>query len=349
MKSRRMGLNHLRDLPLRASQEVTAQTEEEGLAPLPLGLLTAGWEVPFEVYVKLRLKDNSDPEFVRCCERHHVLEHRWYKKLTDLGIGLVYYAPAEEGNVLQYLTHNLSNLLTDKNLSTEVKAGLLGDVTIVWIRHFFREEKARGGQLLEAALGYLDDLLELVRRGDATSGFVLDLWRYDQNLYRHSLNVCLAGLAFASYLGWSAADIKVFGLGCLVHDIGMIKVERSILRKDSELNEQEWVQIRRHPTSGFQMLKKYTTLSREVLSMVLQHHENGDGSGYPQGLKMANIHPWARLLRILDSYEAITAPRRWRSARRPGEALLLIKKDWEEKGIYDPALLRQFIKFLAGG
>jgi HD-GYP domain-containing protein (c-di-GMP phosphodiesterase class II) len=81
--------------------------------------------------------------------------------------------------------------------------------------------------------------------------------------------------------------------------------------------------------------------------MVLQHHEYGDGSGYPEGLKLAAIHPWARVLRILDSYEALTARRRWRQEHNPSQALWIMRQEWENSVVFDPHYLARFIKFLA--
>lgn len=82
--------------------------------------------------------------------------------------------------------------------------------------------------------------------------------------------------------------------------------------------------------------------------MVLQHHENGDGSGYPKRLKAPNIHAWARILRILDSYEAMTAERPWRPALEPKEALWIMFEDWKKSRLFDQNYLMSFIKFLAG-
>ena len=81
--------------------------------------------------------------------------------------------------------------------------------------------------------------------------------------------------------------------------------------------------------------------------MVLHHHENGDGSGYPDGLKIDGIHHWARILRILDSYEAMTAERPWRHAMEPKEALWLMRNGWEKNKLFDKNYLQTFIKFLA--
>ena len=70
--------------------------------------------------------------------------------------------------------------------------------------------------------------------------------------------------------------------------------------------------------------------------------------GYPDGLKLRQIHPWARILRILDSFEAMVSIRHWRAARPPKEALWSLRRDWEKYRTYDPDYLSHFIKFLAG-
>ena len=80
--------------------------------------------------------------------------------------------------------------------------------------------------------------------------------------------------------------------------------------------------------------------------MVQQHHENGDGSGYPLNLTGDAIHPWARILRVIDSYESVTSGRPWRQAKSPKETLWTMRNEWEKSRIYDRAILQAFIKFL---
>ena len=81
--------------------------------------------------------------------------------------------------------------------------------------------------------------------------------------------------------------------------------------------------------------------------MVLYHHERMDGSGYPDGLKMAKIHPLARVMRLIDSFEALVSPRSWRPGHPPAEALWIMRQDWQESGMFDAGLLAEFIKFIA--
>jgi HD-GYP domain-containing protein (c-di-GMP phosphodiesterase class II) len=81
---------------------------------------------------------------------------------------------------------------------------------------------------------------------------------------------------------------------------------------------------------------------------VLRHHENGDGSGFPEGLKLSAIHPWARIMRIIDSYDGLTGERPGYSPISPKEALWTMRQHWEESKVYDHYYLLAFIKFLAG-
>ena len=93
------------------------------------------------------------------------------------------------------------------------------------------------------------------------------------------------------------------------------------------------------------MLKTLAPMSREALLLVLQHHENGDGSGYPEGLTLVKIHTLAKLMRIVDSFETLISSR-YQPKVSPPEALWIMRQDWQQSGIYDVGLLAEFIKFM---
>jgi HD-GYP domain-containing protein (c-di-GMP phosphodiesterase class II) len=156
----------------------------------------------------------------------------------------------------------------------------------------------------------------------------------------------MMGLAFVNHLNWSPFKIKEFGLGGLLHDIGMTEIPQNLLNKATPLTPDERHQIERHPNNSARILKGLNCLGMQSMLMVQQHHENGDGSGYPQGLKLAEINPWAQILRIIDSYEAVTSPRPWRPALTPLEALLKMCGEWKQGKIYDPGYLDAFVKFI---
>jgi HD-GYP domain-containing protein (c-di-GMP phosphodiesterase class II) len=260
----------------------------------------------------------------------------------------VYCLADEEVHLMRYLNGNLDKILSDHKLENTAKAGMLYDTTLVWIRHLYIEDKQRVGGQLDLALRFIDGLFACLTNKKSNIALILDIMRRDSSLYSHCLNVCLMGLAFSNYLKWTSRDAQAFGLGAILYDIGMSEINQDILQKKGSLNEEEFEEVRRHPMLGFQILKNYAGISWEPLLMSLQHHENGDGSGYPEGLWLNAIHPWARILRILDSYEAMTAEKCWRPAHPPQKALWMMREDWRKSQKYDANYLQAFIKFLAG-
>jgi putative nucleotidyltransferase with HDIG domain len=343
-------MNRILDQRLKPSNIIAPALgdEDEGYVPLPLRLLPADCEVPFSIFIKVKNKEDLDPTFTAVCSEGQAFHAAWHAQLGEMKVPWVYFLQDDEEKALGFIDHNLKNLLADDRLANENKASLIYDITIIWMRHFYKAESFRTGQRVGLAMRYIDSLYDLINQDRTSSGFVMDIWRHEFSLYAHSLNLCLLGLAFVTYLGWTNLEARAFGMGALLHDIGKTQVPGQILNKNSPLSPDEWDTIKRHPGVGFRMLKNFTGLRREVLLMVLQHHENGDGSGYPDGLKLDNIHPWARILRILDGYEAMTSPRPWRNAFPPTNALWGMREEWEKSTSYDPGYLKAFIKFLAG-
>ena len=324
------------------------QEEADGYGPLPLRNLTVLRVVPFNVYLKIKKKGKMAPQFVKCCVQGEVFQPDWYQKLTQLQIPCVYVSMEEAKQVLKYLHQNLK-LLREKDTSSESEKGLrVSDAMHIWALYFFNFEEGRTGEQFNLALQFLDTLFQMIESDRVN---ILNLLRSKRHpsfrLYNHCLNVCLLGLAYANYLGWSREKVLGFGLGALIHDIGLVRTPRDILEKEGPLTPEEMSAVKRHPIDGFRMIQIFANLRWEALQMVLQHHENGDGSGYPKGSKITAIHSWARILRILDSYEAMTARRPWREAMEPKDALWTMHSDWKKSNLFDPNYLMAFIKFLA--
>ncbi len=320
--------------------------EAEGFGPLPLQNLTWTGEVLFDVYLKTKKKGQEKPHFVKCCGRGEAFQEKWFRKLAQLDISCVYFAMQEMERVLQYLHLNLELSCADGAQSELPKGVQICDIVHMWTLNFFNKRTA---EALKLGLQFLERLFEVIKGERQDVLPLLKVRRHKSlRLYTHCLHVCLLGLAFTHYLGWSREKIIGFGLGALIHDIGLIRTPRTILGKKGTLAKEEMLEIKQHPLDGFRMVQNFVHLRWEALQMVLQHHENGDGSGYPKRLKAPNIHAWARILRILDSYEAMTAERPWRPALEPKEALWIMFEDWKKSRLFDQNYLMSFIKFLAG-
>jgi HD-GYP domain-containing protein (c-di-GMP phosphodiesterase class II) len=138
------------------------------------------------------------------------------------------------------------------------------------------------------------------------------------------------------------SSLKVIGL---LHDIGKIALEESILNKPAKLTEQEWEEVKQHPSIGYRILSSsYDML--ELAELVLLHHERWDGGGYPKGMKGEDIPLLTRIITIADSYDAMTSERPYRKPLTEEEATIEIKNN---AGIqFDPYVARIFIEKVIG-
>jgi HD-GYP domain-containing protein (c-di-GMP phosphodiesterase class II) len=320
----------------------------EKYAPLDLGKVKVGEPVPFELYLKMKDRESAAPKIVRCCAPGDIFQKEWFEKLKKLHIQWLYYSLTDLDQIFAYLQKNLDDHLKFGNLNEEEKAQQVYDLTQVWIMRFFTAEKSRTGEQITLALSLVDDLMETVKYSSYNSLLLLEIKKQNFYVYTHSVNCCLLGLAFANYLGWKADKARSFGLGAMIHDLGYSRLPRKLLEKKEGPTEDDIPKIQRHPIEGFRMLQSFAHLPWEALQMVLQHHENGDGSGYPDGLKLIAIHTWARIMRIIDAYEELTTERPWHQPLPPKEALWTMRQQWEERKIYDHQFLLAFIGFLAG-
>ncbi len=136
----------------------------------------------------------------------------------------------------------------------------------------------------------------------------------------HSDRVAAYSVAIASRLGWSDKARRELEVAAHLHDVGKIGVPDAILLAPGRLSEEQFAVIRGHAELSAGIVRNVPDF-RAVSSIVLQHHERLDGSGYPRGLKAAEIHPAARILGVADSFDAMTSNRPYRSAMSSEQAI----------------------------
>ncbi|MBN2244057.1 MAG: response regulator [Acidobacteria bacterium] len=129
----------------------------------------------------------------------------------------------------------------------------------------------------------------------------------------HSQRVREYTLTLARQFGLSHDDFVHLGRGALLHDVGKIGVRDSILLKPGKLTEAEWVEMKKHPQIGYEILQNIEFLS-PAAEMVLCHQERWDGRGYPNGLKGTSIPIGARIFAVVDTLDAMTSDRPYRKA-----------------------------------
>jgi HD-GYP domain-containing protein (c-di-GMP phosphodiesterase class II) len=153
----------------------------------------------------------------------------------------------------------------------------------------------------------------------------------------HADRVSRIAGAIARELGLSEKQIDEIELAGLLHDIGKIGVEDRVLMKPSRLDPDETELMRRHPIYGASILEPSAAL-RPLVPIVLHHHENFDGSGYPEGLKGEEIPVGSRIMIVADAYEAMTSDRIYRKAIGHEKAMEQLTR---YKGVqFDPNIVR---------
>jgi putative nucleotidyltransferase with HDIG domain len=155
----------------------------------------------------------------------------------------------------------------------------------------------------------------------------------------HCQRVAFFACVLADSMGMDAQSLFWFRLGALLHDIGKIIVPTEVLNKAGDLTDDEWEIMKRHPEAGLDLVADID-FPGDVRSIIRNHHERWDGTGYPDGLKGDEIPFAARILCVADVYDALTTARSYRDSLSHARAAEVMRSS---KGQFDPMLLDAFL------
>jgi len=222
--------------------------------------------------------------------------------------------------------------------------------------------KRDGGQFTEGDLKTLDivashaavalDNVRLIRDLEDThlstlQSMALLLEARDAYTHGHSQRVRQYCEQAARHLGMSDDKIAVLGVGAALHDIGKVGVSDAVLNKVEDLTEEELESIRRHPTVGFDILKRVRFLSKEHLDLVRSHHERMDGTGYPDGLTGDQLPLPVRIISVADAYDAMSSDRAYRRAMPPEKVIDELRRGAGTQ--FDAEVVGVFISLVESG
>lgn len=215
-------------------------------------------------------------------------------------------------------------LAIERDRASELLERQLAEVTLRQVR---MEAEAVGMEAererAEKLAGQLRDLSESYLA--TVRGLAIAIETKDENTPGHLERVTRYGLGMLRTVAPDARKNKQYEYGFLLHDIGMLAVPDSVLRKPGELSEHEWELLRGHPAVGYRMLDgiPYLTQAKEI---VLAHHERWDGRGYPLGIEGNDIPLGARIFPLADAFEAMTSNRPYRAALSIEDALAELRR-----------------------
>ena len=205
---------------------------------------------------------------------------------------------------------------------------------------FAEELFARVNSLLK--LKEFTDELETAESVICTLG--LSVESRDPYTEGHCDRLARQAVALGYHLGLEDDAIVALRRGGYLHDLGKIIVPDDILKKGANLNAQEWEVMKKHPGAGENICKPLKSL-RLVLPIIRHHHEHFDGSGYPDGLQRQEIPLLARVLQVVDVYDALRTSRPYKPALSCEQAAVTMRQE-ARSGLWDPELVAEFLSML---
>ena len=255
------------------------------------------------------------------------------------------WVPADQWDDYQkYLEENLDDVVDDNSVPEETKCEIVYGVSNHLMEKAFEDTQAE--DVVKITEKIVRPMAKVMLRNNFATQQFMQLAKSDYRLYSHSVNVCILGIALArTALDASHRDLMYkYGPGFLLHDIGKRQLPREIMERRGALTHEEWEIMRQHPLIGFEMLKDID-LPEETRSIILQHHERPDGSGYPYGLRGDQISPAAKICGIADAFDALNTKRPFKDRHTTFDALSVIKQ--EMLRYFDWDLFADLVRILA--
>ncbi|NPU85872.1 MAG: HD domain-containing protein [Syntrophaceae bacterium] len=342
---------------------------------IPPGAIIPGTLPDFSIYVL-----TAQGKYVLWALKGNNVSSEQLDRLSENETKEVFVNLDEHFKYEQYLETNLGNILENQSTPDEQKAEIFTRVSTNVVKGAFETSYGLGtmgdSDLLRTK-HLIENSLKFIREARSINALA-KMIGHDYQTYEHATKVFWFTVAFLQHNqgileqvvpGYQAFDetqkmeiLRQCGVGALMHDIGKAFVSHEILSKNGPLDEVEWEIMKRHPLNGLAMLID-TDVPMFVKKAVLHHHEDFQGGGYPMSLEGTNINTLARVLRIVDVFDAMTSRRPYKDPTPPMKAVRIMigapeeeegRKDEQEQDdrdlgmrrCFDRDLLQKFIVFL---
>jgi HD-GYP domain-containing protein (c-di-GMP phosphodiesterase class II) len=190
----------------------------------------------------------------------------------------------------------------------------------------------------------VDSTVDSVLRNENALLLLSKIKNKDDYTAEHCINVSILSAAFGKHLGLLEEEIRVLALSGMLHDVGKMRIDDAILNKPGALTPEEFDIMKKHTTYGRDVLAALPTLEHAAVDVAYSHHERMDGKGYPRGLSSQQIPVFAKMVGLVDTYDAITSSRVYDKGRASMQALQIIHRN---KGTqFDAELAVEFIRMI---
>ena len=262
--------------------------------------------------------------------RGTILDDYLIEALGRLGINGVYIREGEDVEVTSPVEHGPVSEETQKKIEKLTVA----DRSRVTLTESVKKRVQEGISYLysntdandfaDASKNIATELLKAIDANDALAVDIGMLKVSDEYTFKHSVDVATMAMVVAKKMGFSEEEVYDIGVAGLLHDLGKAKVPPEILNKPGKLTEEEFEVMKKHSLYSYNILKDNKGIKDSVKLAVLQHHEKINGQGYPMGLTSPQICKFAKILTVVDIYDALVTERPYKAAFTQRDAVEML-------------------------
>jgi putative nucleotidyltransferase with HDIG domain len=264
------------------------------------------------------------------------------QKLIDNKVSRLYVNAKSRAKYQKYIEQNLDKILLDRGVPEEKKAGILYETSKSLMKDVL--ENPTYGENINRSKKLVENQVSFILRGQEAFHNLIKISSFDYYTFTHSVNVCTFAVALAQQMGRHDEQyLHDLGIGALLHDIGKSKISERILNKRTSLSPMEFELMKKHPKWGVEILAATDMIEPSSYYPVLQHHERGNKTGYPNNLSLDEMHEYSRIVAIVDTFDAMTTERVYQGAMETFPALQVI---FALKNEYDHDMLVAFAELM---
>ncbi|MCD6363225.1 MAG: HD domain-containing protein [Synergistetes bacterium] len=273
--------------------------------------------------------------------RGMVLEKRHIERLLKIGIPVIYI----EEKMIEDI--KAEDLILDKVRTMAIQEARRIVLKVRREGRFYNRKISEIdiSEDLERVKSIVNSLLQEVFRTKQAVYSFIDIRSLDDFLYGHMVNTTVLGMMTGLTLGYKTDKLFCLGLGLFMHDIGKAFLDDAILSVQKLLEEEKNPLIRRHPVTGYELLKNAQGVSLLSAHVVYQHHERLDGKGYPRGLSGSQIHELAKVAAVVNVYDILVSGSPFQSRVKPNEAVEALMA--MSGTFFDKEIVEAFLKNVA--
>ncbi len=181
--------------------------------------------------------------------------------------------------------------------------------------------KALKNQDIDSCIVLSKEIVNQLLRNSSWDYGLVDIRSFDEYIYRHSVQVAILATLIGVGMGLRERELENLCLAGMLSDIGLMRVGEELQSKEKSLSNVDYANIKVHPLVSLHMIKERDDIMMTTRMGILQHHENVDGSGYPNGKEGDKIHKFAKILHVADTYDALISKRPFRKCYTYPEAV----------------------------